>query len=203
VKDITTVKYPFSKLGTIRFNIAGEHIVQQGKNQTIVSNSFQINYIDNIDNKDELIDLIFYRRPSKVQIAEIEANIENYSPKPIHVSKPAIANTLFGLIIISFILFPLILFLPISIPLVIWSIKVKSYIIQPYRVLTKSGILYKRQVSIVFNKIDHINYDQGMLNKMFKNGNITVNTTGSSRAELTIKNIYDFNEFYEILKKYY
>lgn len=55
----------------------------------------------------------------------------------------------------------------------------------------------------MFNKINHINFDQGMLNKIFKNGNIEVNTTGSSKTELTIKNIHNFKEFYGVLKKYY
>ena len=203
VKDITTVKYPFSKLGSIKFNVAGEHIIQQGKNKSMVSNHFKINYIDDIDTKDELIDMIFYQRPNAQEIKQIEQNIQSYSPKPILFSKPDLANSLTGLIITSVIIFPLIALLPLTIPLTIWWVKVKSYSIQPYRVIAKSGILYKKQVSIVFNKIDHINYSQGMLNKMFHNGNISVNTTGSSTPELVIGNIDNFKEFYEILKKYY
>ena len=203
IKDITTVKYPFSKLGSIKFNVAGEHIVQQGKNQSMVSNHFKINYIDDIDTKNELIDIIFYQRPNAQQIIQIEQNIQSYSPKPILFSKPDIANSLTGLIIVSVIIFPLIALLPITIPLTIWWVKVKSYSIQPYRVVAKSGILYKKQVSILFNKIDHINYSQGMLNKIFKNGNISINTTGSSTSELIISNIHNFREFYDVLKKYY
>jgi len=203
IKDITTVKYPFSKLGSIKFNVAGEHIVQQGKNQSMVSNHFKINYIDDIDTKNELIDIIFYQRPNAQQIIQIEQNIQSYSPKPILFSKPDIANSLTGLIIVSVIIFPLIALLPITIPLTIWWVKVKSYSIQPYRVVAKSGILYKKQVSILFNKIDHINYSQGMLNKIFKNGNISINTTGSSTSELVISNIHNFREFYDVLKKYY
>ena len=203
IKDITTVKYPFSKLGSIKFNVAGEHIVQQGKNQSMVSNHFKINYIDDIDTKNELIDIIFYQRPNAQQIIQIEQNIQSYSSKPILFSKPDLANSLTGLIIVSVIIFPLIALLPITIPLTIWWVKVKSYSIQPYRVIAKSGILYKKQVSILFNKIDYINYSQGILNKIFKNGNISINTTGSSTSELVISNIHNFREFYEVLKKYY
>ena len=203
IKDIKTVKYPFSARGSVEFNVAGEHIAGNGKNTTIQSNNFKINYIDNIDNKDELIDMIFYRRPDAKEISEIEMNIQSYSEKPILTSKQDVANSLVSLLIISVIFFPLLALLPITIPLTIWSVKVKSYIIQPYRVIAKSGIFYKKQVSIVFNKIDHINFGQGMLNKMFKNGNITVNTTGSSMAELTIHSIPDYKEFYDTLKKYY
>ena len=203
IKDIKTVKYPFSALGTVEFNVAGEQIVGNGKNTTLQSNRFRINYIDDIDNKDELIDMIFYRRPDAKEISEIEMNLNSYSEKPILASKQDMANSLVGLLIVSAIFFPLLALLPITIPLTIWSVKVKSYIIQPYRIIAKSGIFYKKQVSVVFNKIDHINFGQGMLNKMFKNGNITVNTTGSSMAELTIHNIPDYKEFYDTLKKYY
>ena len=197
IKDITTIKYPFSSLGFVQFNVAGEHTIQHSRQRQgqIVSNKFKIKYIENIDNKDELIDLIFYKRPNAQQIAQIENNIQAYSPQPILVSKQDVANS----IIFPLILPPLWLF----IPFIIWSIKVRSYIIQPYRALAKSGILYKKQTSIIFSKVDHINFSQGALNKMFKNGNIRVNTAGSSKAELVIINIHNFKDFYEVLKKYY
>ena len=214
IKVITTIKYPFSKSGSVKFNVAGEQIVQQKKQsilsqskyantQSMVSNHFKINYIENIDNKDELIDLIFYKRPNAQQISQIEQNIEAYSPKPILISKQDLGNTIAPIILLSLIFFPFLPLMILALPIIIWSVKVRSYIIQPYRVLAKSGILYKKQISIMFNKINHINFDQGMLNKIFKNGNIEVNTTGSSKTELTIKNIHNFKEFYGVLKKYY
>ena len=203
IKDITTVKYPFSRFGTIKFNVAGEHLIQKQNQHQLESNHFKINYIKDIDIKDELIDTIFYKRPTAQQINQIEKDSTIYSLKPILVSKPSLANPLFGLIITSIIIFPLIALLPITLILVIWSTKVKSFIIQPYRVVSKSGILYKKQISIVFNKVDHINSSQGMLNKMFHNGNITVNTTGSSMPELIINNVPNYKEFYDVLKRYY
>ena len=203
IKDITTLKYPFSEFGRITFNVAGEHIVQRDKHKSVVSNNFTIRYIHGIDTKDELIDIIFYQRPAAQQILQMEKNVKSYSPKPIHTSKPDLANTLIPAIIISIIFFPLVIILPFIIIFVVWSVKVRSYSIQPYRAIAKSGIFYKKQTSIIFSKIDHINFHQGMLNKLFRNGSITVNTTGSSRPELKINNIPDFKEFYEILKKYY
>ncbi len=217
IKDITTIKYPFSDKGSIIFNIAGERLVQQGKEKKIVSNSFKINYIDNIENKDELIDLIFYKRPSADQIPKIEKHIENYSPEPVLTSKQDLANTLLLTLIIiipltlisspvlfltgMFIVYPLIII--IIFLFIIWIIKVRMYIIQPYRVIKRTGILYKKQTSIVFNKLDHIKSYKGVFNKLFKNGSITIHTAGSSMPELTIKDISNFEEFYKTLKKYY
>ncbi len=215
IKDITTVRYPFSWQGSVRFNIAGELIVQEGKSQMLISNHFKINYIAGIDNKDELIDLVFYKRPDSKQLSEMERNISSYSPETIRISKPDLANSLvgwlliggiLGLIIYQFaqeILLPFILLLIILLGLVTWSVKAKSFSIQNYRIVANSGILYKKQTSIIFSKIDHINFSQGVFNKVFNNGNITVNTTGSSSAELIIQDIPDYKEFYEALKGYY
>ncbi|RLI98896.1 MAG: hypothetical protein DRP06_04505 [Candidatus Aenigmatarchaeota archaeon] len=215
IKDLTTLKYPFSGFGSIKFNVAGEHLVQEGKSQMIISNNFKINYIADINNKDELIDLIFYKRPDSKQLSEMNKNISSYSPETIRISKPDLANSLVGWILIGgilglivyqfaqVILAPFILLLIILLGFVIWSVKAKSFSIQNYRVVANSGILYKKQTSIIFSKIDHINFSQGVFNKIYNNGNITVNTTGSSSAELVIRDIPDYKEFYGTLKGYY
>lgn len=203
IKDITTVKYPFSTRGSIRFNIAGERMVQQGKRQLEVSNSMKINYIDDIDNKDELLDLLFYQRPTSKKLREMQHNIHSFSPQPVLVAKEALANSVTGLLIFSIIIFPFMVLLPLTLPLTIWVISVRRFIIQPYRVVSRSGILYIKQTSIIFPKVDHINFHQGMFNKMFKNGSITVNTSGSSKPELILKNMPNYKEFYDRVKERY
>ena len=55
----------------------------------------------------------------------------------------------------------------------------------------------------MFSKIDHINFEEGFLNKMFKNGTITINTVGSSKSEMIVSNTSDFRAFYDTLKRYY
>ncbi len=235
VKDITTIRYPFSSLGSIVFDIAGERLIQYGENKQLVSNSFRINFVENIQTKDELIDMVFFKRPQDARsVAYIEKNIAKFMPKPIHVSKPALANTMVpvicGLILVNlFLAGPLFtsvilsgtffaqigyvfasvsifIFLLVDILIIllfIISVKVRSYVIQPYRVYSKSGIFFKKQTSIVFNKIDNINSIQRLLNKVFGNGNVTISTTGSSGIELPVRNIKDYQEFYEILKRNY
>jgi len=70
-------------------------------------------------------------------------------------------------------------------------------------VYARSGVIFKKQKSITFNKVDFINFNQKPINKIFGSGNITVNTTGSSIPELTINNTRDFKKFYKILKEHY
>ncbi len=203
IKNISTVKYPFSGAGSVTFDVAGEHVEQSGKTQVVLSNSFKINYAGGIENKDDLIDMIFYKRPGAEEIKNIEENISQYSSKPVLVAKPDVMNSLVPLVLGSIIIFPFIALLPLTIPLTIWSVRVTSYIIQPYRVLKKSGILYKKQKSIVFSKIDHINFKEGFLNKMFRNGTVTINTVGSSKSEMNVANTPNSREFYDALKKHY
>lgn len=203
VKDITTTRYPFSERGSLKFNIAGERVIKTDKNKTIVSNNFQTGFVNNIKEKDELIDLIFYKRPGRKEIISFEKELESMDPERLIVAKPSLKNSVVPLVIISVIIFPLIVLLPITLTFTIWSLKKKSYMIESYRVLERSGILYRRQTSIVFTKIDYINQDRKMLNKMFGNGNIIINTAGSSTAEITIKNIPNYQEFYKKLKKTY
>ena len=203
IKNISTVKYPFSGAGSVTFDVAGEHVEQSGKQQMVMSNKFAINYVAGTENKDELIDIIFYKRPGAEEISKIEENIKEYSQKPVLVAKPDVMNSLVPLVLGSIIIFPFIALLPFTIPLTIWSVRVTSYIIEPYRVLKKSGILYKKQKSIVFSKVDHINFEEGFLNKMFRNGTVTINTVGSSKSEMNVANTPNFREFYDALKKHY
>jgi uncharacterized membrane protein YdbT with pleckstrin-like domain len=230
IKDIVTTKYPFSNEGRIRFNIAGERVEGIGKNTRVVCNGFVVDYIANIRDKDELIDYIFYKRPDKDEIKMLIENINHdKTVKPIMVTKPSLKNSIVPLAVIMtpinlFILFIVLALLPpdifnmgvkiifvfvlliinIIFFLIIYiPLKMTTYIVDGYRVLAKSGVIYKKQISVVFNKIDFVNKNQGFLNKIFKNGNVIVNTIGSSRAEIKIANIANYLEFYEELKKNY
>ena len=227
VKDIKTTRYPWSSKGTIMFNVAGEGFQGQTQQQQtqgkkegmLVPHHFTIAYMPGIKQKDELIDLIFYKRPSAEQAKALVANVSQIPEKNLMFAKPSLANsllwTIVGLLAINIVLgIFLLLASPFGLVLlgildiaalafVILKVKAMSFAIQPYRVLAKFGILYKSQVTIVFTKIDHIRQFQGITHKMFGNGTIIVHTTGSSRPEISIRDIPNFKEFYATLEKYY
>lgn len=234
VKDITTIRFPFTKTGCITFNVAGESNSQTQKNNISLFSSnddssvgetsfgiphtFTINYSPRIDDKDELVDMILYKRLSKSEINNFKTSNQNFA-KTILKAKPSVKNSLFivGIFlgfftiiasIFAFIISPILIIIPIILFILIisWiviSVKVMSYIIQPYRLVAKSGVFYKKQTSIVFNKIDHLTNHQGLINKIFRNGSIFVFTTGSSSVELFIMNIPGFDEFYKKLEDFY
>ncbi|MGM5488632.1 MAG: PH domain-containing protein [Nanobdellota archaeon] len=198
IKDITTRRYPFSNKGDITFNVAGETVIasSQGR-QTMISSSFTVPFVPDIRRMDELIDTILYERPTAKNLNE------NPKAELVLEAKPALANPVVGLLTVSIIVFPLLIFLPITLPLTIIGVKKKTYRIENFRVLEQKGILSRTQTSIIFSKIDHINTSREMFNKLFGNGNITVNTTGSSSPELIIRNIPNYQQFYDELNRYY
>ena len=116
-------------------------------------------------------------------------------------ARPDIGNTLVVYAFVHAVFFPLAVFLPLTLPIMILSVRMKEYVIDSYRVYGRSGIFYKKQVSVAFSKIDHVNVHEGVLNKLFKNKTITVNTTAGSRPELVVKNIKDHARFAQLLKR--
>ena len=203
VRGIVTTKYPLTEHGRIKFKVSGEQVTQTDKGKRINTNDFSVDYIPNIPVKDELVDLILEKKISEDEIDQVEQNIEDYREEKLLTTKPSVANPATVAIIFSIILFPLLPFLPFYLGYVVWSAKKKTFIIEPYRLVKKWGILYKKQQSIVFRKIDHINKEQGMFNKLFNNGTVTINTVESSTTEMTLGNMPDYEEFYEKLKKLY
>jgi len=199
IMDITTTRYPFSKKGNIRFNVCGEHSVyagsaqqqsQQNRNysqaQMGISNAFTINYVEDIDNKDEEIDLTFTGK-------------EHSDFKEILSSRRSIGNSLISNILLTFIFPPAVL----AIPFTIWSAAVTSYHIDNERVIKRWGILYKKQKSVIHTRINHINLKRGISHKMFSNASIEINTTGSSRLEMKLKDVERYHQFYDEIKKHY
>ncbi|PLX20863.1 hypothetical protein C0584_03705 [Candidatus Parcubacteria bacterium] len=226
IKDIETVRYPFSSEGKIKFNISGDRIQidPNHKKGNMVSNNFYIDFVENIKSMDEWVDYILYKRPRKEELNDYNSEIKNLS-EVFYTSKPSLLNTMIPLLFVLipvnllflfifiinsssfifvvavFVIFNLVnamVILPVYLP-----IKMTTFYMDRYRVISKSGVIYKKQVSIIFDRVDFIRNTQGLINKLFKNGNIIVNTVGSTKPELTIYHIPDYKEFYSKLKEEY
>lgn len=209
IKSITTEHYPLSGKGSVTLSIAGEHIVQQGDYARSASNLAAIRLIDNISEMDELIDSLLMGKKASL------------SPKVLVECRPMAANTLTYVGVLSVIIasasviaqrvfqFPVLYILPIafiipfSIIISILWVKMISYQIDSCRVVSRYGIIYRSQKSIIFQRIAHINEYSGFLNKLFGNGTVAVNTKGSSAAEMFVADIPNYKKFYETLKRNY
>ena len=64
------------------------------------------------------------------------------------------------------------------------------------------GILYRSESSILLDRVDSLQQSQGPLNKMFKNGNVTIMTAGSSKPDFKIIDAPAYLELYRIIREH-
>ncbi|MFT5129713.1 MAG: putative membrane protein YdbT with pleckstrin-like domain [Rhodothermales bacterium] len=202
IKDITTTKFPGSDCGSMRFNVAGERVLQKGA--TSIPYGFTMHYITELLSKNQSFDYDILPEPGafgttrRGRPREPEQAI---AEQEIIEARKALGNTAVRTIITSFILLPLAVLLPITLPIALWRASLVRYRIEPGRILMRKGRLFLSQTSILFSRIDHIQTSEGMLNKLFKNGDIRISTAGSSSAELVLGDLKDHESFYKALRE--
>ena len=192
VKDISTIKYPGLNNGSMRVNVAGEKILQTKNGEVRIPYGFTVHYVPDILNKDDVFDSLLLGSESALEPAA-----------PVMSARKAAGNTVFVVVLVSLILVIPVVLLPITVAIAIWRARLVRYIIEPDRVLMRKGVLYRKQTSIIYDRIDHIQTGQGPLNKFFKNGNITINTAGSSKPELVLRDLPSWQDFHRELRRHY
>ena len=206
VKRVELTRYPGGDVGTVRFVVAGERRQggssgapgMSGQNNLegmgATSYGFGVRYAEDIARHRLSLD-------ERLQGFEPEPDHEEVTPE--HESRPALANSLTPLIVLSVVIIPLVVLLPVTVPLTVMAIRRRSYRVEPRRVLLKSGILYRRQASILHDRIDSIRRNQNLLGKVFGNGNVTIFTAGSSRPDMELSNAPDYEQLFVVLKSHY
>ncbi len=188
VKDVFSLRYPWGTIGRLEVNIAGEIMIDEAK-QVVKKVGFEANYYEDVLELHNYTDSLLKGKSLDKQV-DLRA-------------KPEIKNPLTKLLLTSFIIFPLILILPITMYITWLKTKRTTFYVEKDRMRMVKGILFRRKITILYEKVNHINYNKKFLNKIFGNGNVQIFTTGSGIPELTIYNIKDFINFYkEIEKKY-
>lgn len=203
IKDLYSLKYPYTEKGSATFNVAGEKIIQGDKGSTTyTSNGFTMHYVENALEFHDYTDGLLQVNPMRAGKDKTKPSQEDFR-KILYFAKPRPANQVTIVVLVSIIIFPLILLLPITATFAYIYEKRISYHVNPVRALRISGILYRRKISVLFNRFDHLIQKQGFLNKIYGNGTVIIHTTGSSAPELTIRNISQYKEFYKFLEKQY
>ncbi|MFW5746165.1 MAG: PH domain-containing protein [Nanoarchaeota archaeon] len=218
IKGVDTIKYPLTDMGTLRLTVAGDMIAQPQQQQTRMgkytqtsqaryrSNALSMEYVPRASTKDDLFDMILYDGIGAQEIVRREQDVKAYAEQPVISTRPALRNTVAVWVLILFVTFLTLFFFPLALVGMIfslWAVRVRRYTITSRRIIYTSGIIYRKEHSILFSRIDHINVQQGMLNKIFGNGNISINTTGSSGTEMVLSNVPDHERFYRVLKQHY
>ncbi len=240
IKNITTVKYPLTTVGMVKFDVAGENAanINQSQEEQVVkglvvgqrtgsvartSHTLSLNYITDIPLLNDLLDKILEKPMTSNEIKKLAENLAKNPIKDKMTASPSLKNYLvlptFILLIFSipFVLaamtggidggfggtlaIGIFLFMGMVFALIVWNVKNISFGIQDFRVLRRSGIFYRKQISILYSKIDFINKSEGFWNKVFKNGNIGIQTIGSSKTEMMMNNLNEFQEFYKEIKE--
>ena len=229
IKSVSAKKYPLTQTWDFYFDIAGETITQVKKwskfkqlgvlalfvkntKKVVSKNAISIKFLKDVFSEFDKNDQIVNESPLNTDIVD--------------ESRQDIWNSIIAMIILYLIIaIPTLVFWYVSrlesmelniIFAILWVftfimvaivgiqiclIKAKRYEYQKSRILYYSGIIYKNKQSILYSNFNYVEKGRTFLNMLFKNGNIKIYTLWSSWVDMNIKDIDNFREVYELLKK--
>lgn len=84
----------------------------------------------------------------------------------------------------------------------IWHYHANRYLLTTRRVIIKKGLISVKLISALYDKITHIEVDQGILDRLImKHGDIIVNTAGGNKDEIKILSIDNPIQFKNLLER--
>ena len=200
VKRITATRYPGGEEGRLKIYVAGEEQIQaqgaQAKGLTVMKQcSFTSGMLPEATKTARLLDDILSGRTSPSPSASPAEPSETIAESP-----RSVGNALAALFLISILLFPLIVLLPITIPITIIRVKHWRYRIEDFRIVTNHGVLFRSETSVLLDRVDSLQQSQGLLNKIFRNGKVTIMTAGSSKPDLTLIDSPEYLRLYQEIR---
>jgi hypothetical protein len=203
VKRRELTRYPGSGAGNLEIFVAAEEevlpaIEQKGNKQASLRQvSFTTGFLPNIRNKARLLDDILSGR--------VEPGPDAVAAEPLAVlleARRSAGNTIMKLILLSLLLPPLIVLLPFTIPAAAARMKRWRYRIDPARIVVTRGVLYQHETSILLDRVDSLQQQQGPLGKLFRNGMVRIMTAGSSRKpDLSLIDSPAYGEMYQLIRE--
>ncbi|MCW1921865.1 PH domain-containing protein [Luteolibacter arcticus] len=203
VKRTKVTRYPGVETGDLEIFVAGEEEIQQtgvqkkqGQRGLMKQCSFTSGFLPAVRDQGTLLDDILCGRvdpsPQAVAAEPLEVLLE---------ARRSVGNAVFRLVLFSILLVVPIVLLPITIPLKVISARRWRYRIEAARIVLTSGVLYRSETSILLDRVDSLQQSQGPLNKIFKNGNVTIMTAGSSKPDLHIIDSPEYLPMYEVIRE--
>ena len=202
VKRTKVTRYPGGADGDLEIFVAGEEELQQSvpqqKTQPKILKpcSFTTRFLPDISDQGLLLDDILCGRvepaPQAVAAAPLAVLLE---------ARRSVGNAIVKLVFLSIVLFPLIVLLPLTLPLTVIAVKRWRYRIEAARIVLSSGIFYRSEMSILLDRVDSLQQSQGPLNKLFRNGNVSIMTAGSSKPDLKIIDSPAYLKMYEVIRE--
>ena len=211
IKKTTLVRYPGSERGRVQFFVAGERRIQgKGKKTSskeappmrIVPYGFVVSYVDGLDRKAAVLDTLL-ERPDREAALAVVAEDAVQEDEPVAWGRPHLGNSMVVLLVLSVVIVPLLAALPFTAPLTFLTVRRRSYRLEAHRAIYRSGILYRKQTSVLYDRIDAIRHKQGALGKMFSNGQVIILTAGSSAPDLVLDALPGYLDFHEEIQRRY
>lgn len=200
IKKVESVAIPFTEQGKFKVYVAGERVIQQQNGKqgqgAKLPYSIQGMFVHDIAARVDTMDALL---KGQIEPSEILATPPEQSDDVVIVTKPSVLNAVVPMVVIGLVLWPL---LPLA-ALVGWQVYVRTYTVERDRVVKRGGILYKSVTSVLYNRIDTMQRNQGALGKAFGNGRVTLLTAGSSSPDLLIADVPDYEEVYGSIREHY
>lgn len=203
VKRITATTYPGGHEGDLKIYVAGEEQVYaqaagaKGRPPMMRQCSFTSSMLPRPLEAGSLLDDILSGRVAPSASASPAEPSETLAESPRSVGTAVAA-----LFLISILLFPLIAFLPITIPLTILRVKRWRYRIENFRIVENHGVLFRSETSVLLDRVDSLQQSQGLLNKMFRNGKVSIMTAGSSKPDLVLLDAPEYRKLHDTIRAY-
>ena len=84
----------------------------------------------------------------------------------------------------------------------VWLYHANRYLLTTRRIIIKEGLIAVKLKSALYDKITHIEVDQGLMDRLImKHGNVLVHTAGGSNDEIKLLNIDDPIDFKNLLER--
>jgi uncharacterized membrane protein YdbT with pleckstrin-like domain len=201
VKKSLVTRYPGGQEGSLQIFAAGEQYIRlpgstKGQQTVAVPCSFTLGLLPHAMAQGQLLDDILCGR-----VEPAPECMAAEPPEVLYETRRGVGNSVVSLVLLSVLIFPLILLLPITLPIVILAAKKWRFQVNEGWVATAWGLLYKKQASILLDRVDSLQQGQGLLNKIFKNGSVSIMTAGSSKPDLVMPAAVKHQALYQEIRK--
>jgi len=204
IKRLKVTRYPGGEDGSLEIFIAGEEVnallnAQQQQNSQMKGYLKQCSFVSKFllraEDVGQVLDGILCGR-----VAPTPHAVPAEALEPLILAPRSAKNAVIKLVMLSLILFPLIVLLPISVPLMIRWVKRWRYEVDPVRIMVRYGILSRHSISTLLDRVDSLQKTEGPIHKLCHNGNVTIMTAGSSKPDLVIADTPDFRQLYDVIR---
>lgn len=202
VKRCRTTRYPGGAEGELEIFVAAEEelnqAIQQHRNQKLPLKhcSFTSRFLTGVQAQGLLLDDLLCGR--------VMASPGVVAAEPLAVlleSRRSVGNAVLKLLLLSLLLLPLIVLLPVTLPLMVLRVRRWRYRIEAARIVMSWGVLYPSETSILLDRVDRLQHRQGPLNKLLRNGCVSITTAGCSKPDLDLLDSPDYLALHDLIRE--